>query len=400
MRGVEPVSASLWLGVLVYRWVTIVWMTVLALLSRADLRRPVLATVAIVVTVGWNLWFTATKAWGRPVDRWVDLGLSFVLLPVSGLVMQDGKAAGGAAFFAVSYPAGSALTFGLAEGVASGLLSAGVLSIGLFLSRLTNSTLPHEMSRDAWQILVNGIVYYLAAGGATGTVSRVLRRSAAERDAAIEEAARERERAARLSERDALGRRIHDSVLQSLALIAKQGRQLSLRSSVTATEVKELVGMAATQERALRGLLSEVPPPHDAGAAPLRPALQDAAATVTTVPVSVTTTGDPTLPSSDLDELAAAVRQALENVVRHAEAHTVTIFGEGDGREVIVSIRDDGVGFDYDEERFVREGKLGMLHSMKGRIETLGGEMRVHSAAGRGTEVEFRVPLSRGPRDG
>jgi signal transduction histidine kinase len=375
-------------------------MTVLAVLSRGDLRRPPLVIVAILVTVGWNLWFTATKAYGRSLDRWVDLGLSFILLLVSGLVMQDGTAAGGRAFFAVSYPASSALTFGTAEGVGKGLIAAGVLSVGLFASRLTNSTLPQDMSSDAWQILVNGIVYYLAAGGATGTVSRVLRRSAVERDAAIEEAARERERAARLAERDALGRRIHDSVLQSLALIAKQGRQLSQRSTVTASEVKELVGLAATQERALRSLLIEVPAPHDAGAAPLLPALQEAAAAVTAVPVAVNTTGDPTLPSSDLDELAAAVRQALENVVQHAEARGVTIFGEGDGREVIVSIRDDGVGFDYDEERFVREGKLGMLHSMKGRIETLGGQMRVRSATGRGTEVEFRVPLGGGPQDG
>jgi signal transduction histidine kinase len=396
----EPGIEGLWLGLLVYRWVTIVWMTTLAALSRADLRRPVLAIVAILVTVGWNLWFTARNGWTRPVDRWFDLGLSFVLLPVSGLVMPDDTAAGGSPFFAVSYPAASALTFGVAEGVGRGLTAAAVLSVGLLLSRLTNSTTPSEMTPDSWANLVNGIVYYAAAGAATGTVSRALRRSASERDEAIEEAARQRERAARLAERDALGRRIHDSVLQSLALIAKHGRQLAERSSVTASEVQELVGMAATQERALRGLLTEAPSAPLEGAAPLRPALQHAASGITAVPVSVTTTGDPILPTADLDELAAAVRQALENVVRHAEARSVTIFGEGDDRAVTVSVRDDGVGFDYDEARFAEEGKLGILHSMKGRIEALGGEMHARTGPGRGTEIEFRLPRNGTSVDG
>jgi signal transduction histidine kinase len=400
MRAAEPGMAGLWLGVLVYRWLTLGWMAILALLTREDLRRPVLVVVAIAVTVGWNLWFTITKAWGRPLDRWVDLGLSFLLLPISGLVMRDGTAAGGAPFFAVSYPASAALTVGTGGGVAMGLLAAAVLSIGLFLSRLTNSTLPHDMSPDEWANLANGIVYYLGAGGATGIVSRVLLRSASERDAAIEEAARERERAARLAERDALGRRIHDSVLQSLAMIAKHGRQLSARSSVPATQVRELVGLAATQERALRSLLTDEPRRPRAGTAPLGAALREAAATVTAVPVSVNTTGEPVLGASALDELTAAVRQALENVVQHAEARSVTIFGEGVEGEVIVSIRDDGVGFDYDEQRLAQQGKLGLLRSMKGRIEALGGEMRVRSALGRGTEVEFRLPRGEGASHG
>jgi len=375
-------------------------MVILAVVTWEDLRRDVLVVVAIAVTLGWNLWFTMTKAWGRPLDRWVDLGLSFLLLPISGVVMQDGTAAGGTPFFAVSYPVSSALTVGTGGGVARGLLAAGVLSIGLFLSRLTNSTLPHEMSPEGWANLVNGIVYHVGAGGATGIVSRVLLRSASERDAAIEEAARERERAARLAERDALGRRIHDSVLQSLSMIAKQGRQLSERSSVPAAQIRELVGLAAAQERDLRGLLTEEPERPRVGTAQLGAALREAAATVTAVPVSVNTTGEPVLGASDLDELAAAVRQALENVVQHAEARSVTIFGEGAEGEVIVSIRDDGVGFDYDEQRLAQQGKLGLLRSMKGRIEAMGGEMRVRSAPGRGTEVEFRLPVREGTPDG
>jgi signal transduction histidine kinase len=390
--------AGLWLGVVVYRWVTLIWMTVLAVLTWDDLRRPVLALVAVGVVIGWNVWFTASRAWDRPVDLGVDLALSFLLLPISGLVMRDGAAAGGVPFFTVSYPVSAALTIGTGRGVGAGLLASVVLSLGLFLSRVTNSSLP--LSSDQWANLVNGIVYYLAAGGATGTVSRVLRRSAAERAAAIEEAARERERAARLAERDALGRRIHDSILQALALIAKQGRQLAERPTVEPAQVRELVGLATMQEHALRRLLTEEPAAPREGSARLEPALHDVAAAVTAVPVSVSTTGDPVLPTSVLDELAAAIKQALENVVEHAGARSVTIFGEGIDDEVIVSVRDDGVGFDYDEGRLEADGKLGLLRSMKGRIEGIGGRMDVRSKAGRGTEVEFRLPLREGIRHG
>ena len=74
----------------------------------------------------------------------------------------------------------------------------------------------------------------------------------------------------------------------------------------------------------------------------------------------------------------------------------MTVFGEREDSEIVVSIRDDGVGFDFDEERLRREGKLGLLRSMKGRIEEIGGSMRVMSTPEQGTEVEFRLPAPTG----
>jgi signal transduction histidine kinase len=63
---------------------------------------------------------------------------------------------------------------------------------------------------------------------------------------------------------------------------------------------------------------------------------------------------------------------------------------------VVLSIRDDGRGFEYDEDGMRAAGKVGMLHSMKGRVEEMGGRMRVESTPGAGTEVEFRVPAGSG----
>jgi len=252
-----------------------------------------------------------------------------------------------------------------------------------------------ELDSAQWANLVNGIVYFVAAGGAAGVVSRSLARTAAERDRAVEEAARERERAARLAERDAIGREIHDSVLQSLAVVAKQGRELASRETVAPEQIRDLLEVAVEQEHALRELLSRPPEEVPPGAVSLRTALSAAAFGVRDVPVTVSTTSGAWMPAGEVDEVVAAVRQALENAARHAHASRVTIFAEALDGAVVVSIRDDGVGFDFDEARLAREGKLGLLRSMRGRAEALGGSMDVRTAPGHGTEIEFRFPRDR-----
>ncbi len=232
----------------------------------------------------------------------------------------------------------------------------------------------------------------MAAGAAVGLVSRVLTRSGEELRRAEDQAIRESERAARIAERESLGRQIHDSVLQALAMVNKRGKELAAHPPIPAEEVRRLAEMADEQERALRVLIRGEPDEPPAGAVSLRTVLQAAVYGVSGVAVSVTTVDPVWLPTRDVDELSAAVRQALENVVHHAGASRASVFGERDACDIVVSVRDDGIGFHYDEERLRREGKLGMLRSMKGRIEELGGSMRVASRPGAGTEIEFRLP--------
>jgi signal transduction histidine kinase len=93
-----------------------------------------------------------------------------------------------------------------------------------------------------------------------------------------------------------------------------------------------------------------------------------------------------------VEELVSAVRQALANVVEHAQATRVAVFADSEEGWVHVSVRDDGRGFVYDEKQLQAAGKAGMLRSMKGRVEDLGGKMRVETAPGAGTEVQFRIP--------
>jgi len=396
---VAPGMKGAWLGILAYRWVALTWMVAQALIVWSRFRSPHIAAIALLVTVTWNAWFTLTRAWERPLERGIDLGLAFVLLATSGFVMDEGTAGHGSPFFATAYPAAAALTVGAGSGVGAGLGAGAALSVALLLSRLANHIALRDLTPDDWINLVNGAIYFLAAGGAAGIVSRVLARAEAERGRAVSEAAVARERAVRLAEREALGREIHDSVLQALALVGKRGRELASSPTVP-PEVRALVELAVEQERELRALLGEAPEEPPPGAVALRTVLRAAAFGIEGVSVTVNAAGTCWMPAQGVEALSGAVRQALDNVVRHARTTTVTVFAEEHDGDIVVSVRDDGMGFQYDEERLAREGKMGMLRSMKGRIEAIGGGMRVLSAPGSGTEIEFRVPFSMGASDG
>lgn len=387
-----PGHKGLWLGILAYRWAAYAWMVLLAFLSREELRRPLLAWTAILVAGAWSAWLTATRSWERPAVRWVDLSLSTGLILVSGLAMRERGVVGGLPFFATSYTVSAAMTVGAASGVAAGLWSGVVLGGALILSRPLNGIPFDELNSGQWTAIGNGAAYYLSAGGAVGLVNRLMSRYTSQIRLAAEEAARERDRAIRLAERESLGREIHDSVLQALAVVTKRSRELSAQPAVPGGEVRRLADLASQQERALRALIQRPPDEPPDGAVALRTILEAAAFGIRDVPVSVTTVDPIWLPSSAVDELSAAVRQALDNVARHARASSATVFAEADDGDIVITVRDDGEGFVYDEALLRHEGKLGLLGSMKGRIEDLGGSMRVASAPGKGTEVEFRLP--------
>lgn len=324
---VEPGMRGLWLGILAYRWAAFAWMVTLAVVSRDDMRRPALAIVALVVAGAWSAWFSLAQGWERSWARGADLAIAVALVAVSGYVMEPGATAGTSPFFATSYPAAAALTVGAGSGIAAGIWAGAALSVGLGLSRPLNDLPLGELSSSEWAALVNGAFYYLAAGGAAGVVSRVLRTSAAARALALEEAGRERERAARLAEREALGRQIHDSVLQSLALVGKKGRELTTASSVPAAEVRDLLELAGRQEQELRELLSE-PVETAPGTVSLRTALRSAAFGVDGLEVTISAAGGLWLPAGQVEDVSGAVRQALENVARHASATRATVFAE------------------------------------------------------------------------
>lgn len=387
----ERIGRTLARGALAFRWVALAWMTALALSDRSVLDNEVLAWASIGAAGVWTAWLTLTPARWTPVILVSDLALCCWLSVVSGLVVGDGQIAT-RSLFAVGYPVSAALTWGIAHGTGAGIAAGGALSIALLGSRLVNGFGLGEVPRGQWESMAGTWVQYLAAGGTVGFVARLLEKTAGEAQRATEELVRERERAARLAERESLARQIHDSVLQSLALVHKRGQELAASGDPGAREAAKLAELAGQQEATLRNLILREPQEGPAGQRSLREALEAAAVGIAGVPVGVSAVGPIWLSRRAADEIAAAVRESLANVAEHAHASRATVFADEEDGAIVVTVRDDGVGFTYDEARLRADGKAGVLKSMKGRIEDLGGTMSVAAPPGGGTEIEFRAP--------
>ncbi|MGH2819459.1 MAG: sensor histidine kinase, partial [Actinomycetota bacterium] len=381
-------------GVLIYRWVALAWMTTIAV-TGGVFTRPLIAWTSIAAAGAWTVYLTLRAGRESRAVLVLDLGLCAWLVLASGVVVPSGDTVVGRPFFATGYPFSAVLLWGVSGGPGGGLLAGGLLGFAMLLTRPLNGVALGEIEARAAQNLAGSIINYLAAGLAVGLVSRLLVRSAEQAERATADLVIERERAARLAERESLARQIHDSVLQVLALIHKRGRELSARPDIDPGELARLSDIAGRQEEELRGLVMREPEPAPTGASSLRDALEATARRIEGVNVTVSSVGPIPLDTNCVRELAAAVRQALDNVVEHASATRASLFAEEDGDEVVVSIRDDGVGFDYDEDGLRARDKAGILKSMKGRVEDLGGKMLIATGPGRGTEVEFRVPIQR-----
>jgi Signal transduction histidine kinase len=170
---------------------------------------------------------------------------------------------------------------------------------------------------------------------------------------------------------------LHDSVLQTLALIQRS------------QEPREMASLARTQERELRAWLF--------GRAPsirgvrLRDAIDSMAGRIERshqVRVEAIVVGDLEL-DDGLRGLVAACSEATLNAAKHSGADDVSVFVEVEDEQISAFIRDEGIGFD---SAAVPLDRRGIGESIVGRMERLGGSSEIRSKPGRGTEVVLRLP--------
>jgi signal transduction histidine kinase len=187
----------------------------------------------------------------------------------------------------------------------------------------------------------------------------------------------ERSTRIRTEERAEMAAHLHDSVLQTLALIQR------------APASREMASLARTQERELRAWLYGRAP--TLAGARLRDALDAMAGRVEReqqVKVEAIVVGD-----SDLDErtsaLVAAVGEATLNAARHSGATEVSVYVEVEDDATSAYVRDLGSGFHPDK---VAADRRGIADSILGRLERHGGTAQVTSRPGAGTEVVMRLP--------
>ncbi|HEU5001382.1 MAG TPA: ATP-binding protein [Actinomycetota bacterium] len=373
-------------GLLIFRWLSLAWVAVLAATGTAGTAHPVVTWSTIGVLLVWTAWLTRRPV-QRPVELGIDLALGAALVLVGGIAKHPGGLDRGPSLGTL-YPISAVVAWGLALGPYGGLGAGAAMSVAVVFARPLNglAATGHPAA------LLNSSIGYLLAGGVIGGFARLVDRTARGLEDAMSEALREQAQVVRLRERDNLARQIHDSVLQALALVHKRGRELAAAGPASPAAVAQLAELAHQQEVALRALVIREPAQRPPGFTSVRDALQPALGAAGTLPVDLGVVGTIWLKRRQAEEVAAAVSEALANVVEHAQATRVSVFAEQEDTVVLVSVRDDGRGFTFDEAALRAAHKAGILGSMKGRIEDLGGSISITSAPGRGTEVEFRLP--------
>jgi signal transduction histidine kinase len=363
-------SAPLWRAIAVFRFASLGYAVLLvAVIDRAAYSRPDWAWAVIAVMTAWTV--ATTIAYAHP-ERRTPLLLSADLAVTAGLllstaVLQNPHAMrSGVMPVTAIWVAGPVLAWAVRRGRRAGATAALIVSGCDFLLR-----------GEAITVVLNGVVLLLLAGVIVGHLARLAAEVEAERQhvAGVEAASRERER---------LARDIHDSVLQVLALVQRRGAEAGGAAA-------ELGRLAGQQEAALRALVGGGPAASVPGNVDLRALLLPAQSERVTVSVPAQTVR---LEKKAADELASAVRAALDNVRRHGgEQARAWVLVEDEPGMVTVTIRDDGPGIpDGRLAEAAGAGRLGVSHSIRGRLLDLGGSATISSVPGEGTEVELRLP--------
>jgi len=245
---------------------------------------------------------------------------------------------------------------------------------------------------------LNGAVLLLLAGVVVGHVAQLAAELETQRKHAdrIEAASRERER---------LARDIHDSVLQVLAMVQRRGveaggaaAELGRLAGQQEAALRALVGMGEGAESASGGgarSRSGSGPGSEPAAAPGMADLRTLLLSAQSAQVTVSAPAQAVLVYGEVArQLTAAVGAALDNVRQHCgDQARAWVLIEDEPDAVTVTIRDDGPGIP--EGRLAEAaaaGRLGVSHSIRGRLSDLGGSAKISSVSGEGTAVELRLP--------
>jgi signal transduction histidine kinase len=332
--------------------------------------------VGVVLYVGCFAWSTTGEVpQVDPMPRRVGALCLFaaalvILCRVVGLWPGDGLgvpaviAAGGAVLVWARASRGAEPFAGLLTGRVSlaRLVAGSLLVLGALIFLAADRSL-QQASRASSALALAAIGVVLVAGPWIGSLTGQLR-----------EAQRARIRS---EEKAELAAHLHDSVLQTLALLQRN-----------ADDPKGVVLLARRQERELRAWLYGDRWHSDRT---VQAGVERIAADVEAdhgVKVDSVVVGDHPL-DERAEALLGAVREAVVNAAKHAGVDQVTVFVEVEPEQLVAYVRDTGCGFVPDE---VANGHHGIAQSINGRVHRAGGTATVASKPGAGTELELRVP--------
>ncbi|MCY3892177.1 MAG: PspC domain-containing protein [Acidimicrobiaceae bacterium] len=192
----------------------------------------------------------------------------------------------------------------------------------------------------------------------------------------------ERQRRIRADARADMAAHLHDSVLQTLALVQRTD------------DLARVSALARRQERELRNWLfgetGESGESGDSDPSTVVAAVEHLAGRIEdrhSVAIDVVAVGDAVLDSTT-ESLVAAAGEAMTNAARWSRCPTVSVYVEATATAVEVFVRDRGVGLDPER---VDDGRHGIRDSIHGRLERVGGDSEILSSPGHGAEVRLRL---------
>jgi signal transduction histidine kinase len=371
MDATEPLDAGseapLLRAVVGYRIFATVWLCVLGSLILAgrggDPDQPEIVVVTMAVVAAFTAFAVIISA-RRPsllASPW------FIVLDVAVAIFSMVAADwAGTVVFAGGYPTAAIFGTIYSRGTWPGMAVAIALSLSALLR------FPAVTGLNAADISL--VIVYPFVAAAAAWAFAVVRSSDRARRRAEQELIAERTERARAEERTAMAARIHDSVLQTLALIQRQ-----------ADNPRKITNVARRQERELRSWLYGNGAPDEPG---FREALQEACAEVedvTGVKADLVVVGNRNWDEA-VEAIVLAGREAMVNAAKHADVTEVSVYGEATGDSMAIYVRDRGKGFVPGQVDVARRG---IEESIIGRVEHHGGRATITSQPGAGTEVRL-----------
>ncbi len=297
----------------------------------------------------------------RPSLIATEVTIVLALAIADGWVFEPGHVFTTSQNLATEWP----LIVSVSTGIAAGPVLAGIVGFLFGPARLLSAAL-NDFSQFGRKHLVASLatgLFYAASGALIGWLVTLLRKSEAE--------------ISHRRARDEMARVMHDTVLQTLALVERR----------TGESDPELAATARQADRDLRTFLfSDASRGNESLSAHIHKQIERVRAGSDIDVVVNVLDDDLRIDEPSREALSRAIGEAVANAIEHAQPSKIVVFAETlDPKQVFATVRDDGVGFDL----ATATSGHGINESITGRMEAIGGRAEIVSTPGIGTEVRL-----------
>lgn len=380
VAGVPGVARALGQVAVAFRLVGALWLSTLGVVRYGvgEVTRPWVVAGTLVLVLAWTGVTVSVAARASEAGRMRLRGYGWLVpdVLVAAWTVVGPALLGEPVAFAGAYPFTTVVLVAWSRGRRTVLVVAAVLAVvAVWRTGILGLISLAQGVQD--------VLFYLAGALVLAWAVRTLEAAEAGRLAAEQALAMAREEQARSEERATTAAHLHDSVLQTLALVQRR-----------AGEAGAVRALARRQERDLRAWLYGTG--GETAATSLHAALQEVAGEIEAaygLAVEVVVTG-----AADAVEvgergaaaaLVAATRETLVNVAKHAGVAEASVYLEVDDGRMAVYVRDRGTGFD---PATVPADRHGLRDSVEERMRRHGGTAHIRSTPGAGTEVVLELP--------